>query len=196
MPPAGGGLGELDELAGVARVRDREVRHQQVVRLLRRHLDPQRDAAQVGLRVGLAECPPRWRTGRSPGTTRPAGRSRPAGRAGRSRKRSSASSTARVDLAWNARSTPVRDAVRAGGLRSLELDAHDVAREPLELEPLGLGAAPDRGLCPRFLHAALPWPLVPRAERHCGARLAGHRSRNRASTASTRPWMTPSGDGL
>ena len=104
-------------------------------------------------RAGRAPCRPagcrrRWRTGRRSDRTRRAARTRPADPRGRSRKRSSASSTASVDLAWNARSTPCGTPWALAVFAVLSWTRMIVAREALELEPLGLGAAADRRLRP------------------------------------------------
>ena len=174
---------------GVARVGDREVRHQQVVRLLRRHLDPQRHPAQVRLGVGLAGARRVGEPDRCRVRPRRAGRSPPAGPPGRSRKRSSASIDGESRLGVERAVDPVRDPVRAGRLRVLELDAHDVAGQPARTRARSASGLPPAMVSfHASLHAALPgrWCRVTGAAR-CGARLAGHQDRNRASIGLDEP---------
>ena len=150
-PTSGCRLRELDELVGAARMGDGVVRHQEVVDLLRGDLDAQGHAAQVGLGVRLAGTgrvgEPDHRRVRRPGL-------------GEAR----AQVLGQIDEpelgVLEGQGGPgvegpvdgVRDPVCAGRLRCLQLDAHDVARQPLELEPLRLGGAPDRALRPSPLH--------------------------------------------
>jgi hypothetical protein len=113
------------------------------------------------------------------------------------RKRSSALSTASVDLAWNVRSTPcgtpcalaalavfnwirmmscasLSNSTRsASGLPPTMVSAHDL---PMLSSP-GLG-------------------FVDRLSTGNRDEVAGYRSRKRSSTVSTRPAITPSGEGL
>src|SRR5215831_1322037 len=165
------------------------------MRLLGRHLDAHRHPAQVLLAVGLAYAgrvgEPDHRRVRNAGlrearpeilrevAERQLG---PVGGQGR--------------LGVDRTVDRVRDSVRAGCLRVLQLDPHDLAGQLAELGPLGLGAAPDHGLCPRSLHAA-SLALVPCTWMSTAYRGAlSHRSWNLSSMASTSPAMTPSGDGL
>ena len=179
------------ELVGVAGVRDREVGHQQVVRA--RSVDTLH--AQRRRRAGRA----RSRAGRMPAAleNRTVGRIRRARlgepgaadpRAGRRGSAARRRRRARVDLAWKARSTPCGRRARWRSSR-LELDAHDVAREPLELEPLGLGAAAGRRSRIHARACAMP-SVLPRDE---AARCSRLRPEPLLRAPRRAPWITPFG---
>src|SRR5262249_49622936 len=148
---------EDDELARVSRMRDREIGRQQVVLLILRHLDAQRDAAEVLFAVGLSG----W------GRIREAHRGRiaPAGlrEAGAQIVREVA---AEGQLATTAGQDGfgvkgASDARRLAALPGLELRAHHQLRQLLELAALRFRRAALVDLAPladlQSLLARLGW---------------------------------------